>query len=209
MRRLLIIGAILVALWLIFGRETVPPQNENNSAETTQTEEDQEETTMTEEEEGETSEATTSSSRKTPQAVMPTPPELVEKVEQNGSIPTSSKTTVQAPVVEIPRKREEEKEEMSLAEPFFLDAKIRVYLYEWGIDLSESTVPAGNIGFEVVNSGQFSHHFAIRGVKSFGKVVPGETVMFAAPLQGGTFELYSPRNIDVERGMKETFRVEN
>jgi len=204
MRRLLIIGAILVALWLIFGRETVPSQNEETtSPETTQSQEEEklEKTEKKEEKE-------TSVRKKTPQAVMPTPPELVEKVEQNGNV-ASAEAQTKASVVSVSPKEKSVEEIPMSTQPFVLDTKIKVYLYEWGVDVSQSVVPAGNIGFEVINSGQFSHHFAIRGVKDFGKIIPGATVLFSAPLTEGQFELYSPRNIDVEQGMKETLRVEN
>jgi len=198
MRRLLIIGAVLVALWLIFGREdTSPkPQESTPAAEKSQD---------VSKEEAKSSD----SKRRLPQAAEPTPPELVQKVEDAGMAMKDffkkAKTPLQAPVVV-------ETEEKITApadalENLPISSRVRVYLYEWGIDLSASDVGSGNIGFEVINNGQFSHHFAIRGVQDFGKILPGEIAVFSAKLGEGKFELYSPRDIDVEKGMKETLSV--
>ena len=91
--------------------------------------------------------------------------------------------------------------------PFFIDAHVRVYLYEWDIDASHLVLPEGNISFEVINVGQFSHDFAIEGVQNFGKVRPGEVRVFAAKLGAGDFAFISPRDEDKGHVMVQDFSV--
>ncbi len=187
MRRLIIIALILIAGWLIFDKgediKKTEPADQN-------TEQAAKEETVAESENG---------------LPLPTPPEMVQKVGEGVVAKTAAKTSLVPKVVQkkLTSSRTTEVQDLSV------DAVVRVYLYEWGMDLSASEIPSGNIGFEVVNNGQFSHHFAIRDVQNFGKIVPGEIRTFSARLNSGEFELYSPRNIDVENGMSETLTVGN
>lgn len=87
------------------------------------------------------------------------------------------------------------------------DDNVRVYLYEWEIDILNSVVGEGLIQFEVINTGARSHRFGIVGVYDFGKVRPGETRYFAIELDNGEFTLYSPLAVDQERGMVENILV--
>lgn len=86
-------------------------------------------------------------------------------------------------------------------------SQIKIFLYEWGIDISEKQFPTGMIIFEVHNSGEFSHEFAIKGGSNFGKVRPGDTQYYSANLLPGIYEIYSPKTVDMERGMIESFQV--
>ncbi len=86
-------------------------------------------------------------------------------------------------------------------------SEVKVYLYDFDIDISQKEVEAGKINFEVLNNGRFAHDFAIVGLKNFGKVRPGETQNFSAFLKAGETELYSNRNQDAEYGMAETIII--
>ena len=87
-------------------------------------------------------------------------------------------------------------------------SEMKVYLYDFGIDVSSKQVRAGKVIFTVQNNGKFSHNFAIAGRQSFGKVVPGETKVFSANFDRiGEFEILSDRARDLERNMRETFLV--
>lgn len=50
----------------------------------------------------------------------------------------------------------------------------KVFLYEWGIDISEKEIPEGKVIFNIVNNGKFTHEFNIRNVKNYGKILPGK-----------------------------------
>ncbi|MCK5460463.1 hypothetical protein KAI58_00565 [Candidatus Gracilibacteria bacterium] len=83
----------------------------------------------------------------------------------------------------------------------------KVFLYEWGIDLSSKEMPTGKVVFTVVNNGKFTHGFVINGVQNYGKVLPGSIQEFTAYLNPGSFEIYSDRRDDYEKGMRETFVI--
>ncbi|MBT3349618.1 hypothetical protein HN954_03455 [bacterium] len=86
---------------------------------------------------------------------------------------------------------------------------VRVYLYEWEIDLTDRTLARGPVTFEVLNNGRFAHYFSIDGVKDFGKVLPGTSVEFTVNLAAGNYEITSPREIDMAHNMRENFVVED
>ena len=83
------------------------------------------------------------------------------------------------------------------------DQFVKVYLYEWQIDASKKEIFAGKVTFEVQNTGQFSHDFGIKGVRNFGKIIPGATRTFVVSLGSGDFEIYSDKKRDRENGMRE------
>ncbi|MCF7847179.1 MAG: hypothetical protein K9M51_04125 [Candidatus Gracilibacteria bacterium] len=85
---------------------------------------------------------------------------------------------------------------------------VRVYLYEWEIDLTDRVLPAGTVTFEVINSGRFTHAFAIEGVGDFGKVLPGARETFVVDLSPGIYQVLSPREVDLHYDMNENIVVE-
>jgi len=85
---------------------------------------------------------------------------------------------------------------------------VRVYLYEWGVDVSDKTIPAGPVVFDVHNTGKFTHHFAVEGVQDFGKVIPGATEKFTLTLPAADYTLISPREVDTFHEMREDLFVD-
>lgn len=86
---------------------------------------------------------------------------------------------------------------------------IKIFLYEWELDISDRTIPEGKILFEVHNDGWFSHDFAIKGGENFGKVFPGEVAFFLTDhLEKGEYEVYSPKLVDQMHNIAENFIVE-
>lgn len=72
---------------------------------------------------------------------------------------------------------------------------VRVSLREWAIGLSQSTVPAGQIRFEVTNEGQYEHAFEVEGggiEEETDRLARGATTSLTVNLQPGTYELYCP-----------------
>lgn len=84
---------------------------------------------------------------------------------------------------------------------------VTVYVYEWGLDLSDKTIPAGTINFQVQNDGRFTHDFNVSGFGNLGKVTPSEEKTFTVKLAAGDYEAFSERRQDYERGVTETFTV--
>jgi len=199
MRRILIIGVILVGAWFVFQELNAPKEIDVNTEETTAEEE-----FVTEErtEEFVTEEGTTEEKEE----VKRDPINKEGLVEEPVVVPTK----VVIPSVIVPSVVEEKEKtfESSETPPVYIVDTVKVFLYEWGIDLSAANVEAGNVAFEVFNNGQFTHHFAVEGGTDFGKVVPGEMVTFVASLEEGMITLYSPRQIDMANEMQETLYVQ-
>jgi hypothetical protein len=205
MRRILIIGVILVGAWFVF-------QEINKSGDDVNTEETATEEAVTEEE-TKTEESTETKTEEIKNV------EETEEIKRNPIDRTGLEEDVTGPITVTPKEEEatveipaevEEKifTESTEAPVMYVTDTIKVFLYEWGIDLSSENVESGNIEFEVFNNGQFTHHFAIEGGVDFGKVVPGETAYFTAPLNVGEVTLYSPRQIDMDNEMQETLYVQ-
>jgi hypothetical protein len=187
MRRILIIGVILVGAWFVFQELNAPKEVDVNTEETTTEEE-----VVTEE--GTTEEANEKEEEKR---------DPIDRTGLEGTTITEGPVTI-----EVPSEVEEKTFESSETPVVHVTDTVKVFLYEWGIDLSSANVPAGTIAFEVFNNGQFTHHFAIEGGTDFGKVVPGEMVVFMADLEEGAMTLYSPRQIDMANKMQETLYVQ-
>ncbi|NCP67739.1 hypothetical protein GW777_06090 [Candidatus Peregrinibacteria bacterium] len=84
---------------------------------------------------------------------------------------------------------------------------IKVYVYDSGLDLSDKTIPAGTINFNIQNDGRFTHDFNISGFGNLGKVMPSEKKTFTLKLAAGDYEAFSERRLDYERGVREDFIV--
>ncbi len=84
---------------------------------------------------------------------------------------------------------------------------VKIYTYEWGLDMSDKTIPAGTINFKVQNDGRFTHDFNISGFGNLGKVMPSQTSTFTVKLAVGEYEAFSERRQDYERGVREAFVV--
>ena len=84
---------------------------------------------------------------------------------------------------------------------------VKVYMYEWNVDLSSKTIPAGTVNFTVQNDGRFTHDFNVTGFGNLGKVMPSETRNFTVKLRAGEYEAFSERRQDYERGVAESFTV--
>ncbi|MCF7918257.1 hypothetical protein K9L27_04690 [Candidatus Gracilibacteria bacterium] len=197
MKRVLIIGIVLVAIWLIFQKA-----NENKSS-VEPTAQEPEKTQKVETDKME-------KSVEIPTEKQETKAESKEAQKETSTLKQVSKEPASIPVKTVQETTEtEEIVQPSIEKPahYTAQSQVKVYLYEWGIDVSSDTVNAGNVEFVVVNNGQFTHHFSVKGVQDFGKVLPGETRVFITSLGTGNFDIYSPRSIDVENGMSETLRV--
>ena len=89
---------------------------------------------------------------------------------------------------------------------------VHVSLFEWGISLDKTSVPAGPVLFEIVNDGNAPHAFKIGGV-SIGTTEtdvfqPGSVREITVDLPAGSFELWCPIPGHRENGMETTITVE-
>ena len=102
-----------------------------------------------------------------------------------------------------------EQETPSAIVPGGPSSKVTVYLFDGGIDISNSIVSEGTVSFFVRNDGRLSHDFSIEGKEDFGRIVPGESQTFVVDLSAGEYTVFSPRDVDQQLDMRETLLVES
>ena len=128
--------------------------------------------------------------------------ESLRKKPSTTLAPAAEKKNVILPASETPQ----EPETML---PVGVSSKVIVYLFDGGIDISNSIVPEGIVSFLVRNDGRLSHDFSIEGKKDFGRIVPGESQTFVVDLSAGEYTVFSPRDVDQQLDMRETLLVES
>lgn len=87
-------------------------------------------------------------------------------------------------------------------------------LAEWSVTLSQDSVPAGVVAFNVQNAGSETHRFEIEGNGEEWEtddLAPGDNVTMSVSLSPGTYRVYCPVESDgmshADRGMSRTLRV--
>lgn len=92
---------------------------------------------------------------------------------------------------------------------------INANLVEWDIELSETTVQAGEVTFRAVNSGTVEHALEVEGQgieEETEHLQPGGTESLTVNLQPGSYEVYCPLAADGvshrEQGMTTTLVVQ-
>ncbi len=167
----------------------VVEENTSEGTESTETEvsDNEEESTEGEENASEEAEVPVESGKEEAN----TPAETTQTETAKTQSPVAPKTTYRPPVVPIPD----------------VQTDVKVYVYEWNMDFSKKTIPSGTVNFQVENNGRFTHDFAIKGFGNLGKVTPGQSQTFTIKLRPGTYEAFSDRRQDYERGVKGSFTV--
>jgi uncharacterized cupredoxin-like copper-binding protein len=84
---------------------------------------------------------------------------------------------------------------------------VQVGMFEYRFDLSQSTIPSGQVTFVITNKGTEVHNFSIVGVKNGTLLSPGqsETWTVALPAKAYTYQCDVPFHVD--RGMVGQFTV--
>ena len=92
---------------------------------------------------------------------------------------------------------------------------INANLVEWDVELSQSSVPAGEVSFQTVNSGTVEHALEVEGQgieEETEHLQPGATESLTVNLEPGTYEVYCPVVTDGvshrEQGMTTTLVVQ-
>jgi nitrite reductase (NO-forming) len=84
---------------------------------------------------------------------------------------------------------------------------VNVNMVEYAFQLSQSTIPSGQITFVIKNSGNEIHNFAILGNKAGAQIGPGKTETWTVGLAPGTYNYICDVPFHAERGMTGQFTV--
>ena len=84
---------------------------------------------------------------------------------------------------------------------------VQVGMFEYGYNLSQASVPSGQVTFVIRNNGSEVHNFSVQGVKVGAILNPGatETYTVSLPPRGYSYVCDVPFHID--RGMIGTLAV--
>jgi uncharacterized cupredoxin-like copper-binding protein len=84
---------------------------------------------------------------------------------------------------------------------------VNVNMVEYAFQLSQSTMPSGQITFVIKNSGNEIHNFAILGNKAGAQIGPGASETWTVSLPPGTYNYDCDVPFHAERGMTGQFTV--
>jgi uncharacterized cupredoxin-like copper-binding protein len=84
---------------------------------------------------------------------------------------------------------------------------VQVGMFEYRFELSQSTIPSGQVTFVITNKGNEVHNFAISGGKSGALLGPGGTETWTVALPPGTYNYTCEVPFHAERGMVGEFTV--
>jgi uncharacterized cupredoxin-like copper-binding protein len=84
---------------------------------------------------------------------------------------------------------------------------ITVGMFEYRFDLSQTTVPSGQITFVITNKGSEVHNFDITGVKTGALLAPGQTETWTIGLPPKTYVYICDVPFHLDRGMTGSLTV--
>jgi uncharacterized cupredoxin-like copper-binding protein len=84
---------------------------------------------------------------------------------------------------------------------------VNVNMVEYAFQLSQSTIPSGQVTFVIKNSGNEIHNFAILGNKAGAQLAPGASETWTVSLAPGTYNYDCDVPFHAERGMTGQFTV--
>jgi uncharacterized cupredoxin-like copper-binding protein len=84
---------------------------------------------------------------------------------------------------------------------------VRVDMFEYRFDLSQTTFPSGQVTFVITNRGAEVHNFAVTGSKSGALLAPGASETWTLALPAGAYNYVCDVPFHVDRGMIGQFTV--
>jgi uncharacterized cupredoxin-like copper-binding protein len=84
---------------------------------------------------------------------------------------------------------------------------VTVNMVEYAFQLSQSSIPSGQVTFQIKNSGNEIHNFAILGNKAGAQIGPGKSETWTVALAPGTYNYVCDVPFHAERGMTGQFTV--
>jgi len=84
---------------------------------------------------------------------------------------------------------------------------VQVGMFEYGYNLSQSSVPSGQVTFVIKNNGNEVHNFTVQGVKVGTLLNPGQTETYTVGLPASRLSYVCDVPFHIDRGMLGTLTV--
>jgi uncharacterized cupredoxin-like copper-binding protein len=84
---------------------------------------------------------------------------------------------------------------------------VQVGMFEYRFELSQTTIPSGQVTFVITNKGAEVHNFSINGVHSGKMLSPGQSETYTVALPAGTYTDVCDVPFHADRGMTGQFTV--
>jgi len=84
---------------------------------------------------------------------------------------------------------------------------VNVNMIDYAFQLSQATIPSGQVTFVITNNGNDVHNFDIQGVKSGALIAPGKSEQWTVALPPGQYLYVCDVPFHVDKGMTGTFTV--
>ncbi|HET7449703.1 MAG TPA: cupredoxin domain-containing protein [Gaiellaceae bacterium] len=84
---------------------------------------------------------------------------------------------------------------------------VTVNMFEYRFDLSQTSIPSGQVTFVITNKGNEVHNFAIAGSKSGALLAPGASESWTVGLPAGTYNYVCDVPFHADRGMVGQFTI--
>ena len=78
---------------------------------------------------------------------------------------------------------------------------VQVGMFEYGYNLSQSSVPSGQVTFVIRNNGSEVHNFSVQGVKVGALLNPGQSETYTVGLPAARFSYVCDVPFHIDRGM--------
>ena len=78
---------------------------------------------------------------------------------------------------------------------------VQVGMFEYGYNLSQSTIPSGQVTFVIRNNGSEVHNFSLSGVKNGTVIGPGQTETYTVSLPPSRYSYVCDVPFHIDRGM--------
>ena len=84
---------------------------------------------------------------------------------------------------------------------------VNVGMFEYGYNLSQQSVPSGQVTFVITNNGSEVHNFTVQGVKVGTLLNPGQSETYTVGLPAQRFSYVCDVPFHIDRGMLGTLTV--
>ena len=84
---------------------------------------------------------------------------------------------------------------------------VNVGMFEYGYNLSQQSVPSGQVTFVITNNGSEVHNFSVSGVKNGALLNPGQSETYTVGLPAQRFSYVCDVPFHIDRGMLGTLTV--